>query len=188
LSRPQLRLHEFRKCVARPRPQRLYTYVTNVSAADGYGDFEAFYRSSEAKLRRALTAAFGPEVGREAAAEALAYAYEHWARLAGMSNPAGYAYRVGQSRGRRMRRKVGRRSSWISETMTTDKPQDGELADALRGLSRQQRTAVVLIAAYSMTSQDAGDLMGLRASTVQTHASRGLAKLRAAMMDERIGQ
>ncbi len=40
--------------------------------------FEAFVRDAEPRLRRALVAAYGPEQGRDAAAEALAYAWEHW--------------------------------------------------------------------------------------------------------------
>lgn len=39
-------------------------------------DFEAFVRESEPKLSRALAAAYGFEDGRDATAEALAYAWE----------------------------------------------------------------------------------------------------------------
>ncbi len=51
--------------------------------------FEAFFRDTEPKLRRALVATYGPDQGRDAAAEALAYAWEHWERLSKMANPAG---------------------------------------------------------------------------------------------------
>ena len=44
------------------------------TAADA---FSKFARSAEPGLRRALTAGFGSEVGREAAAEALVYGWEH---------------------------------------------------------------------------------------------------------------
>ena len=43
--------------------------------------FEAFVVEAEPKLRRALVAIHGFEEGRDAAAEALAYAWEHWERL-----------------------------------------------------------------------------------------------------------
>ena len=39
--------------------------------------FETFFAETEPRLRRALVAAYGPERGRDAAAEALAYAWEH---------------------------------------------------------------------------------------------------------------
>ena len=62
--------------------------------------FRVFVTDVEPRLRRALTATYGYERGREATAEALAYAWEHWDRVAGLANPAGYLYRVGQSRTR----------------------------------------------------------------------------------------
>jgi hypothetical protein len=40
--------------------------------------FSAFVEEHEARLRHALTARFGSEVGKEAAADALAYGWEHW--------------------------------------------------------------------------------------------------------------
>ena len=62
--------------------------------------FTEFVRLNEPKLRVALMAAYGPERGREATAEALAYAWEHWERVHGMVKPVGYLYRVGQSKSR----------------------------------------------------------------------------------------
>ncbi len=47
-------------------------------------------------------AALGPELGSDAASEALAYAWEHWDRVGAMENPAGYVYTVGRNKGRRM--------------------------------------------------------------------------------------
>ena len=67
--------------------------------------FSEFVSDMESRLRQALTSALGPEFGREAAAEALAYGWEHWARISEMENPVGYLFRVGQRSGRRMRSK-----------------------------------------------------------------------------------
>jgi RNA polymerase sigma-70 factor (ECF subfamily) len=64
--------------------------------------FTEFVVGTETRLRHALTAAFGPERGREGAAEALAYGWEHWDRIGKMENPAGYLYRVGRDHARRM--------------------------------------------------------------------------------------
>ena len=47
----------------------------------------------EPRLRRALVALCGVEAARDATAEALAYAWQHWDRIAAMRNPAGYVYR-----------------------------------------------------------------------------------------------
>ena len=67
--------------------------------------FERFVEDHEARVRAGLVAAYGPEVGLEAASEAMAYGWEHWDRLSPMDNPAGYLYRVGQTAARRSRRR-----------------------------------------------------------------------------------
>ena len=62
--------------------------------------FRQFVPMVEPQLRTALVGVYGPDRGVEATAEALAFAWEHWDRVKGLSNPAGYLYRVGQSRTR----------------------------------------------------------------------------------------
>jgi DNA-directed RNA polymerase specialized sigma24 family protein len=139
--------------------------------------FEAFYRDAEPRLRRALVAALGPEPGREAAAEALAYACEHWERVRGIDKPVGYLYRVGQSRSRSRREpvvfpvpaEVG--MPWV----------EPGLAGALAALSEHQRVAVVLAHGFGWTHREVGDVLGVAPSTVQNHVERGLANLRAAL-------
>ncbi len=62
-------------------------------------EFDAFVADVEARLRIALTALLGPEDGRDAAAAALAYAWEEWDRVSQMANPAGYLYEASISKG-----------------------------------------------------------------------------------------
>jgi len=62
-----------------------------------------FVKETEPRLSYALAAAYGPEIGAEATADAPALAWENWQRIKGMANPAGYLFRVGQSRSRRYR-------------------------------------------------------------------------------------
>ena len=73
------------------------------SAAEGES-FESFFAGAEPRLRRAFVAAYGFERGREATAEALAWAWEHWSELQAKDNPVGYIYRIGERRtpGRRL--------------------------------------------------------------------------------------
>lgn len=61
-------------------------------------DFVEFVGANEDRLRHALTAAFGLEVSKEAAAEALA-GWEHWEKVRAMANPVGYLCVVGRSKG-----------------------------------------------------------------------------------------
>jgi len=65
--------------------------------------FSGFVTGHETRLRQALTAVFGVDGGTDAAAEALAYGWEHWDRVSVMDNPSGYLYRVGYDKLRRAR-------------------------------------------------------------------------------------
>ena len=62
--------------------------------------FERFVAEAGPRLGRALAALYGFEDGRDATAEALAYAWENWDRLQHIANLPGYLFRVGQTRNR----------------------------------------------------------------------------------------
>jgi DNA-directed RNA polymerase specialized sigma24 family protein len=139
-------------------------------------DFEEWYRSVEPKLRRALTAAYGPDRGREATAEALAWAWEHRDRLERIDRPVAYLYRVGQSRTRlRRRRFLGGRAEWSEPWI------EPGLAAGLAALSERQRVAVVLVHSYAWTMAEVADVLGVKVTTVQNHLERGLARLRSTL-------
>lgn len=136
--------------------------------------FEEFFESTEPQLRRALIAAHGLERGREATAAALAWAWEHRDKLAGLKRPLGYLYRVGQSRSRaRKRRVLHARPEWPEPWF------EPELASALGALTERQRVTVVLVHGYSWTLGEVADLLGIKITTVQNHLERGLARLRS---------
>ncbi len=141
-------------------------------------EFTTFVKSVEPKLSFALGAAYGLEVGREATADALMYAWEHWANLRVMQNPAGYLYRVGQSSARRYRRKSPLFPSVASFELPDVEP---GLPAALASLSPGQRTAVVLVVVLEWSEREAAELLGLDRSTIRRHRDRGLAKLRTAL-------
>jgi DNA-directed RNA polymerase specialized sigma24 family protein len=143
--------------------------------------FEAFVAGHERRLRQALTAAFGIDGGREAAADAFVYAWEHWDRVAAMANPAGYLFVVGRSRHRR-----GFRAR-LAKPVFDVGPEHPEpwcepaLAMQLAGLSDRERITVMLINGFEWSLAEVAELLGVSKSTVQTHAERGMAKLRAGM-------
>ena len=76
-----------------------------MSLVSAEAEFTAFVHEFEPRLSFALAAAYGPDVGREATADALMYAWEHWERVSAMSNTVGYLYRVGQTKAKRHRRR-----------------------------------------------------------------------------------
>ncbi|MCP4959140.1 MAG: hypothetical protein GY925_07705 [Actinomycetia bacterium] len=59
---------------------------------------------AEPRLRRAFLGTVGVDRMPDAVSEALAFAWEHWDRVAVMGNPVGYLFRVGQSRTRNRKR------------------------------------------------------------------------------------
>jgi DNA-directed RNA polymerase specialized sigma24 family protein len=142
--------------------------------------FEAFCDVVQPKLRQAFAARYGYADGAEATAEALAYAWEHWERIQTMENPAGYLFRVGRSKTRRIRRPT---------PFLIDMPERGipdvepGLPAALASLSEHQRVAVTLIGGFGWKLREVAEVRGVSTSTVQNHFERGMRKLRTRMGD-----
>lgn len=142
------------------------------------GSFEEFVKRTEPRLRHALSATHGLEAGREATADALAYGWEHWDRVGAMENPAGYLFRVGRSRARRL----GRRPVLFPEVDTQRWPWvEPGLSEAVRSLSEKQRAVVVLLHCFDWTHSEVAELLGIARGSVQRHGERALRKLRAAL-------
>lgn len=138
-------------------------------------DFERFFREVEPRLRRAFVGSHGIDGAGDAVAEALAWAWESWERVQTMDNPAGYLYRVGQSKTR------PRRSPNLPTPETLRVPDvEPQLVPALLSLSPSQRTAVWLVHGCEWRYAEVAEAMGVSASAVGTHVSRGLERLRAA--------
>jgi DNA-directed RNA polymerase specialized sigma24 family protein len=142
----------------------------------GLQTFADFHGHAEPRLRRALIARYGGEVGREATAEALAYGWENWGRISQMANPVGYLYRVGQSRSRRLWPKRAVFDTRSEAELPWVEP---GLPPALNKLSARQRQVVVLVHGFEYTHQEVADLLGISRSSVQNHVERGLARLRS---------
>jgi RNA polymerase sigma-70 factor (ECF subfamily) len=136
-------------------------------------EFDRFVERAEPELRRALSGHLLAGAVPDAVGEALAYAWENRERVLAMSSPVGYLYRVAQSRSRR------RREGFLVW------PGDGVvpwvepgLAPALARLPRRQARVVWLVHGCGWSHAEVGEALGISASTVATHGSRGLAALR----------
>ena len=139
--------------------------------------FEDFIALTEPRLRRAFLARYGADRGQEAAAEAVAYAWEHREKVLAMQNPAGYLFRVGQSR-TRLR---SLRPRFPPVPVADVHEVEPGLPAALARLSARQRLAVVLVYGYGWTHREVAELTGLSTSSIQVHVTRGLSKLRGFM-------
>lgn len=130
-------------------------------------------------VRRALVARFGVDVGSEAAADAIAWGWEHGHAIASMANPGGYLYRVGQTSARRTHRRV-RRSAFPIEPVWTDAPHlPGDVFDALHRLKSDQRVAVLMVHGYGFSYRDTAGVLEVSESAVRNHVHRGMRRLRA---------
>lgn len=137
---------------------------------------EAFLRGVEPRLREALVAAYGFEVGVEACADAVLWGWEHRDELEPMSNPAGYLFRVGQSAARSHRR----RSGFLPQPNPHRDPDvEPGLVRALERLSESQRVTVVAVHSLGWSLQEVADFLEVSHSTVRTHMQRAMAKLRS---------
>ena len=143
--------------------------------------FEAFYRQEADSVYRALAVALGDiDLAQEAAAEALARAYQNWSKIEDYQNPGGWAYRVGfnwaMSRLRRRRRdrahREDRRPGDAPEALATD------MDRALRTLDPNKRTVIVMRYVLDLSQEDIAAALSLPIGTVKSRLGRGLEELR----------
>jgi DNA-directed RNA polymerase specialized sigma24 family protein len=138
--------------------------------------FTEWATEAEPRLRHALTASFGPQVGKEAAAEALSLAWERWDQIKVKDNPTGYVYGIGRNKARRMSRV---RKVDFGEVPIGQLPEvEPGLPAAMADLPDRQRTVLMLLHGYQWTMSEVAALLGTTKSTIQKHAERGLARLR----------
>lgn len=141
--------------------------------------FEIFVADVEPRIREALSASLGSQRGRDATADALAYAWENWERVREMDNPAGYLYVVGRDRGRKQVR--SRHVTLLPVGQSRLPEVEPKLIGYLERLPERQRIVVVLLYCFEWTMSEVAEVLGLSKSTIQRHAERGLASLRIQM-------
>ena len=138
--------------------------------------FGRFVETAEPRLRQALSAALGTQVGREATVDALGHAWENWDRVQTMTNPVGYLYVTGRDRGRRsLHRPPPAFYPVDASVLPWVEP---SLPGALERLPDRQREVVVLLHCYQWTMSEVAELLEISKTTVQNHDDRGLASLR----------
>jgi DNA-directed RNA polymerase specialized sigma24 family protein len=149
-----------------------------VEMVDARASFTEFAAREGKRLSRVLIAHYGLDVGPDVAADALAWAWEHWCEVERMENPTGYLYRVAQSSARRHHR-------WQRPAILPPEPGDPDhpspepgLDAALASLSSAQRVAVLLVYSFGWTYKETAAAMDIPVTTVRNHLHRGMRRLR----------
>lgn len=153
---------------------------------------ESFDEAFEELFRAAYRVAFrllGDRAEAEdVAQEALARTYVRWRTVEPYAVP--WASRVATNlaldRVRRRRRMSGDEAPerGVSDAYAAERV---DLQRALRALPRRQRDVVVLRYLADQSEQSVAAALGVSVGSVKTHASRGLAALRARLGDARVG-
>ncbi len=147
--------------------------------------FEEFFRDEHDRLYRALCLVMGDlHEAEDVLQVAFLKVFERWDRVSAMENPPGYLYRVAMNefRGRY------RRSVRAAKRMFAPGPADDafaaiedhvEVVEVLRDLIPQQRAAIVLTGLLGYSSEEAGEMLGIGASTVRALSTRARQTMRA---------
>jgi DNA-directed RNA polymerase specialized sigma24 family protein len=139
-------------------------------------DFAEFVASAQPRLQLALGSAFGFDVARDATADALSFAWEHWDRVSASENPVGYVFGIGRNL---LLRSLRRRPVPLSPVRAVEVPWvEPGLPKALSLLSERQRQVVMLLHCFEWTLAEVAQVLDMSKGTVQVHDRRGLARLR----------
>ena len=148
--------------------------------ASAHLTFEAFFEDEKDRLLRILSVITGSRAEAEdLAQEAFTKVFERWESVAAMDEPAGYLHRTAmnlfRNQYRRARVAVGRAVGFGPEKDVFEDVDDRDAATrALASLTPRQRAAMVLTEALGYSGEEAGQLLGIKASTVYalTHQAR----------------
>ena len=147
--------------------------------------FDAFVQEEGPALFRRMCIVTGNRhEAEEIVQDAFVAVFERWDRVGVMDDPAGYLVRTAFN----TFRKRWRRAMLAVRKTAGLMPGVDEFADAddrhvvrkaLGALTPRQRAAVVLTEMLGYTSEEAGEILGVRPVTIRTLAMHGRAALRA---------
>ena len=153
--------------------------------AEAHASFESFFELTNQRLFGGLCLVTG---NRHEAEEIMQDAFlrllERWDRVRGLEDPSAYLFRTAMNvfRNRYRRTALGVRKTLslaTSEDAFATVEDRDVVVRALRDLTPDQRAAVVLTGYVGLTSEEAGKMIGMRASTVRTLATRARAAIRS---------
>jgi RNA polymerase sigma-70 factor, ECF subfamily len=153
--------------------------------------FEEFFGAEHVRLFGTLCLVTGDRhEAEEIMQDAFLRLWERWDRVAMIRDPSGYLFRTAMNVFRNRYRRAAlalRKTTNLAPSVddfATVEDRDA-VVRALRRLTPDQRAAVVLTSYVGLTSEEAGKLLRMRASTVRTLATRARAAVRDKAGDPR---
>jgi|ERR671918_223740 RNA polymerase sigma-70 factor (ECF subfamily) len=146
--------------------------------------FEEFFEAERVRLYKVLFAITrSRHEAEDIAQDAFLRVWERWERVSEMDDPAGYLHRTAMNafRDRYRRLVLGIRRA-IRVTAASDAYEAVEArsvaTDVLASLSSRQRAAIVLTEGLEYSAEEAGELLGIKGSTVRALNFQARAALR----------
>jgi RNA polymerase sigma-70 factor (ECF subfamily) len=162
----------------------------SVWASDRAGDFEVFFEQHHERLFRALwLLTRSRHEAEEVMQDAFLRLWERWDKMSGEPDPVAYLYRTAMNLWRsRLRRAAVAARKVIHHIQGDDEIAEVEERDAvvraLAPLPPRQRAAIVLMDVLDLSSEQAGEVLGIRSVTVRVLSARAREAL-AQKMGER---
>jgi len=152
--------------------------------------FEAFFLELHRSLRAAVWLIVrDSHEAEEIVQEAFVRVWERWDRVCAMDDPEGYVYRTAMNVFRNRRRRAAVALRHLGRPTKPDDTLEAverreQLVRALSSLTRRERAAVVLVDLLELSSEEAGQALGIKPSTVRVLAARGRERMRQEANDD----
>ena len=153
--------------------------------------FEDFFLTERGRLLEALVVITANRAeAEELVQDAFLRVWERWDRVASMESPVGFLYRVSmnlyRSRLRRTAVAIRRAVRFGDDPDELARVEARDIAVRLLGrLTPRERAALVVTAYLGYSSEEAGELLGIKAATVRVLTGRARAALRSASEESR---
>jgi RNA polymerase sigma-70 factor (ECF subfamily) len=148
--------------------------------------FEDFFELEQERLLRLLWMVSGSlQEAEDIVQEAFLRVWERWHKVSVMENPTGYLHRAAMNIFRNRYRRV---QLGLRKAVGAEPPADAfgsaedriSVSSALGRLTPKQRAALVLTELLGYPAEEAGQMLGIRGSTVRSLSSTARAALRDA--------
>lgn len=143
--------------------------------------FESFYRRHREPVYYALLMTLqNRALAEEAVDEGMVRTYLRWRKVRGMANPAGWTYRVSLNWARDQLRKLRRErlGGPDNQDLVVPPTADVDLVGALRSLSIDYRSVLVLKYLFDWTQQQIANALDIPVGTVKSRLAKGLEQIR----------